>query len=400
MPRLYVASEAEILSGSVTDVYFVRTIEILKAYGLENTLIRVELHAYSLPKGYEWAVFAGLEEALKILEDRPVNVYAMPEGTLFKSLEPLMVIEGPAKHIIPFETAVLGALRHSTSIATRAARIKKLARDKQVLFFGLRSAHPAIAPVLDRAAYIGGCDAVSGVISRKYLNLEPKGTMPHILILIFGDPKLAWEAFDKIMPPEVPRIALADTMYDERVEALMAAKALGNRLFGVRFDTPSSRRGNMKLIVEEARWALKIHGYENVKIYVSGGVNECEVIELRDVVDGFGVGTSIAFPPSIDISADLIEKFVNGKWIPISKRGKMPGMKQVYRCRPGIRDFIVPWNSEPPICSEGSKPKQLLIKFLENGKLIRPLPTINEIRNYVLEQLNEIPEPEPTGECV
>jgi len=400
MPRLYIANESEILSGNVTDIYFVRTVEILKAHGLENTLVRVELHTYGLPKGYEWAVFAGLEEALKILENKPVNVYAMPEGTLFKPLEPLMVIEGPAKHIIPFETAVLGALRHSTSVATRAARIKKLAGNKQVLFFGLRSAHPAIAPMLDRAAYIGGCDAVSGVISRKYLGIEPKGTMPHILILIFGDPRSAWKAFDEVVSPEVPRIALADTMYDERVEALMAAETLKDKLFGVRFDTPSSRRGNMKLIVEEAKWTLKLHGYENVKIYVSGGVDECEIVELREVADGFGVGTSIAFPPSIDISADLIEKFVNGKWIPISKRGKIPGMKQVYRCRPGIKDFIVPWGAEPPVCPEGSKPKELLIKFLENGKLIRPLPTINEIRNYVLEQLEEIPEPKPTEECV
>jgi len=399
MPKLYIANEDEIVSGEVTDIYFVRTVEVLKAYNLENMLIRLEFHAYSLPKHYEWAVFAGLEEVLKILEGKPVNVYAMAEGTLFKSLEPIMVVEGPAQYIIPFETSLLGILRHNTSVATRAARIKKLARDKPVLFFGLRSAHPAIAPMLDRAAYIGGCDGVSGVTSLKYLGIEPMGTMPHILILIFGDPRKAWKAFDEVMPVKVPRIALADTMYDERVEALMAAETLGDKLFGVRFDTPSSRRGDMKLLVQEARWTLKIHGYENVKIYVSGGVDECEVLELRDVADGFGVGTSIAFPPSIDISADLIEKFVNGKWVPFSKRGKMPGMKQVYRCRPGLNDIIKPWSEEPPTCPDGSKPIPLLTKFLENGKLVRPLPTVDEIRRYVIEQLNEVPEPKPIEGC-
>ncbi len=397
MPRLYIATEDEIRAGQVTDIYFLRTVEVLEKYGLGDTWVRVEFHVYSLPKGYEWAVFAGLEEALRILEGKPITVYAMPEGTLFKPLEPIMVVEGPAKYLIPYETSVLGVLRHNSSVATRAARIKKLARGKPVLFFGLRSAHPAIAPMLDRAAYIGGCDAVSGAMSAKYLGLEPKGTMPHIFILIFGDPKKAWKAFDEVLPSHIPRIALADTMYDERVEALMAAETLGNKLYGVRFDTPSSRRGNMKLIIQEAKWTLKLHGYEHVKVYVSGGVDEEEVVELREVADGFGVGTSIAFPPSIDISADLIEKKVGDTWIPVSKRGKMPGMKQVYRCRPGLNDFVVPWNSKPPACPEGREPVPLLIKYMENGKIVQKLPGIEEIRRYVLEQLEEVPEPKPVS---
>jgi len=394
-PRLYIASIDEILSGEATDVYFVRTRRIIEEYGLSNTWVRMEIHAYSFPKGYEWAVFAGLEEALALFKGKKVNIYAIPEGTLFKPIEPVMVVEGPYSDISVYETSLLGILRHATSIATRAARIKKLAGDKQVLFFGLRSLHPAIQPMADRAAYIGGVDGVSGILAEKYLGLKPKGTMPHALILMFGDPVKAWKAYDKVLPEDIPRIALADTMYDERMEALLAAQALGDKLHGVRFDTPSSRRGNMKKIVLEAKWTLNLHGYKHVKIYVSGGVGEKTIVELRDIVDGFGVGTSIAFPPSIDLSMDIVEKKVGNEWKPISKRGKLPGMKQLYRCRPGLNDQILPWESPPPSCPDGSKAEPLLKKYMENGELIEELPSVEEIRRYVLEQLSELPEPTP-----
>ena len=125
----------------------------------------MELHTTKLPRGYEWAVYAGLEEVLHLLKDKPVTVYSLPEGTLFKPGEPLMIIEGYYDDFAVYETPILGILRHYTSIATKAARIKKLAGKRTILFFGLRALHPALAPMADRAAYIGGVDAVSGVAS-------------------------------------------------------------------------------------------------------------------------------------------------------------------------------------------------------------------------------------------
>jgi nicotinate phosphoribosyltransferase len=386
--RLYIASKEDILSGLVTDVYFIGTRDILRAKNIRKK-VRMEFHVVKLPKNYEWAVFAGLEEALYVLRGKPVTVYAMPEGTLFKPGEPLMIIEGYYDDLAVYETALLGILRHYSSVATKAARIKRLAMNKTVLFFGLRAAHPAIAPMLDRAAYIGGVDAVSGVASSKYLGLRPQGTMPHALIIVFGNQVEAWKAFDEVVEPSVPRIMLVDTFYDEREEALMAAKILGERLYGVRLDTPSSRRGSMRLIVEEVRWTLDIHGYKNVKIVVSGGIDEKEIVELRDIVDAFGVGTSIVMPPSVDISADIVEVFEDGAWRPVTKRGKLPGAKQVYRKRPGLND-IVTLLEKPGDIPDGYTP--LLRKYIDNGELVESLPDINSIRNYVLEQLREVPE--------
>jgi nicotinate phosphoribosyltransferase len=385
MPRIYSASPEEIKSGKITDVYFERTKKVVEASKFRDTLVRMEVHAYSLPRGYEWAVFAGLEEALAILEGKPVNVYSVPEGTIFRRKEPLMVIEGRYRDFGVLETAILGVLRFSSSIATKAARIKAAAGDKTVLYFGLRALHPAVAPAADRAAYIGGVDGVSGVEAREYLGLEPRGTMPHALIILFGDQREAWKNYAEMFGET---IALVDTFYDERIEAVMAAETLGEKLVGVRLDTPGSRRGRMRDIAEEVRWALDLIGRRDVKIIISGGIDEDKILELRDIADGFGVGTAISAAPSVDLSMDIVEVKRGDQWVPITKRGKMPGFKQLYLCPDGSR-HIAPWGSRVQ-CPSGGEAKPLLEKVMEKGRLTKDLPRLEEIRRYVLEQLKEM----------
>ncbi len=384
--RLYIASEEEILAGRVTDVYFARTKEILEKSGKADVKAYAEIHAYSFPRGYNWAIAAGIGEIAVLLEGKGIDVYAVEEGELFRVYEPVMAIDGRYIEYGIYESSLLGILRHATSIATKAARLKMAANGKTLLFFGIRSIHPAIAPMADVYALIGGCDAVSNILGAELAGVKPIGTMPHALILIFGSQQEAWKAFNNIMPPDVPRITLCDTLSDERFEALMAAETLGERLYGVRFDTPGSRRGDMRKIVEEARWALDLAGYKHVKIFVSGGLDEEQVQELADIADGFGVGTSIAFPPSIDLAMDLVE--VNGK--PFSKKGKLPGRKQVYRCRK-LHDTITPFNSELekcPICGEKVEP--LLKPLIKNGKIVRSMMKPLETRERVLKRLEQL----------
>jgi len=387
--RLYVASTEDILSGGITDIYFLRTKEVLRRFGLDSVRVRMEVHLGRLPRSFEWAVYAGLEEALKILSQRELTVYSLPEGTLVSSNHPVMIIEGRYYDICELETPVLGVLRHATSVATKAARFKRLLMDKVLLYFGLRGAHPAIAPMLDRAAYIGGADGVSGAFNEATIGVKPMGTMPHALIVVFGDQVKAWRAFDEVVEKEVPRIALIDTFDDERNEALLAAKTLGSKLFGIRFDTPRSRRGDLRELISEVKWVLKLSGYPNVRIVVSGGVSESSVIRLRDVADAFGVGTAITYPQPIDMSMDIVEVFKDGKWVPISKRGKLPGAKKVFRC--DVLDYeITYWYDKPSRCREN-----IMIKWLDNGKLTRELPSPQEIRDYVIKQLRKVPEPQP-----
>jgi len=388
--RFYIATEEEILSGKVTDIYFARTKEILEKTGKSGKKAYAEVHAYGFPKNYKWAIAAGIAEVAKLLEGKPVNVYALEEGEFFRLYEPVMALEGRYIDYGVYESSLLGILRHATSVATKAARIRLAAGDKTLLFFGIRSVHPVLAPLVDRYALMGGCDAVSSIIGAELAGVKPVGTMPHALILIFGNQADAWKAFDEIMPEEVPRITLCDTLSDERFEAMSAAEVLGEKLYGVRFDTPSSRRGNMRKIVMEARWALDLAGHKNVKIIVSGGLDEDQVRELADVADGFGVGTSISFPPSIDLAMDIVE--IDGK--PFSKRGKLPGRKQIYRCR-NLHDTVVPFGKgleRCPICGEPVEP--LLKPLIRDGEIVRDLLKPLEVRERVMRRLKQISEVE------
>ena len=384
--RFYIATEDEILSGKVTDIYFARTREVLEKSGKSDRKAYAEIHAYNFPRGYSWAIAAGIAEVAKLLEGKKVDVYAMEEGEFFRIYEPVMAIDGKYIDYGIYESSLLGMLRHATSVATKAARLRIAAGDKTLIFFGIRSVHPALAPMVDRYALMGGCDAVSSIIGAELAGVKPIGTMPHALILIFGSQAEAWRAFDAVVSKDVPRITLCDTLSDERFEALLAAETLGEKLYGVRFDTPSSRRGNMRKILVEARWTLDLAGHKQVKIFVSGGLNEEEVRELSDVADGFGVGTSIAFPPSIDLAMDIVE--VDGK--PFSKRGKIPGRKQIYRCG-NLHDIITPFNEELdecPIC--GGKVEPLLKPLIKNGEIVRDLLKPIEIQGRVLERLKKI----------
>ncbi|MFB0567814.1 MAG: nicotinate phosphoribosyltransferase, partial [Candidatus Bathyarchaeia archaeon] len=272
--------------------------------------------------------------------------------------------------------------------ATRAARIKKVAGEKPIMAFGIRRMHPALSPMLDRAAYIGGFDGVSSLKGAETIGAKPMGTMPHALIIAFGDQVKAWKAFDEVMPPDVPRVALVDTYYDEKIESIMAAEALKDRLYGVRLDTPGSRKGNFAELVREVRWELDVRGYRHVKIFVSGGLNEESVRVLSEAgAEAFGVGTSVSNAPTIDFAMDIIE--LEGRLV--AKRGKLGGKKQVWRCPKCLVDTVQLFKSPQPNCPEcGGKTQPMLKPLIEKGKIVAKLPKPREIRQYVLEQIKKL----------
>ncbi|MBC7254077.1 MAG: nicotinate phosphoribosyltransferase [Actinobacteria bacterium] len=379
----HVASNEDILGGKVTDVYFTNVIKALRHLDL-NPYVAAEVRAGSLPEDWEWAVFAGLEESLRLLEGRPVDVYAMPEGTLFRTEETVLIVEGRYQDFAILETALLGFLCQASGVATKAARCRVAAGERMVISFGARRMHPAITPMIERNAFIGGCDGVAVVASAELIGEKPLGTMSHSLLLCVGDEARAFQAFDATADAYIRRVALVDTFQDEKFGALTAAEALGDRLFAVRLDTPSSRRGDFLKIIREVRWELDLRGFREVKIFLSGGLDEHDILRYNAYADAYGVGTSISNAPVVDYSLDIVE--VEGK--PRAKRGKMSGKKQVFRCPSCEESLLRPWDEAPPSCGCGEKMEPLLRRYLEKGKLVQELPTPQRIRNYVLQQLS------------
>jgi len=385
----HTADPKEIKGGKLTDIYFVRTMQVLKAKKIDKW-VKAEFIAKRFPEDYGWGVLAGIEEAAYLLKDLKISARAMKEGTIFRAFEPVMEIEGRYTDFGLFETSLLGLLCQASGVATKAARCKKAAGDRRVISFGARRIHPVVAPMVERNAFIGGCDGVSVVKNAELIGEEPSGTMPHALILIMGDTVKATQAFDEVIPPKVKRVSLIDTFNDEKIEAIRVAEALGKKLFGIRLDTPSSRRGDFQKIIEEIRWELDLRGFGHVKIYVSGGLDEKRILALNPVVDVYGVGTSITNARVIDFAMDLIE--IEGK--PLAKRGKMSGAKNVFRCVRCGQDKMVPFRNNRgrsipggDQCPCGGRFKELLTPFVQNRKILWDLPKPQAIREYVLEQL-------------
>src|ERR671918_1046364 len=340
--RFNSATDEEIMKADVADSYFHKTMRILRARGLEDTPVHAEL-AYKTSDTDAWFVVAGLDEVAYLLDGLDVDAQAVPEGTICRPHEPILTLSGPYGAFAEHETAILGLLCQASGVATGAARCRLAAGDKPVISFGARRMHPAITPMIERAAYLGGCDMVAVDLAVERLGIPATGTTPHALVLILGSTAEAARAFDEVMEPEVPRTIIIDTFDDEKFGALLAARAIPDSISAIRMDTPGNRRGDFLDLMREVRWELDRGGFEHVKIFASGGIDVDYILHLNPVCDAYGVGGAIADAPMIDYSLDIVE--VAGK--DRSKRGKRGGRKRLLELKDRSHE-VVPESTPAP----------------------------------------------------
>jgi len=372
--RFNSATDAEILKADVADSYFHRTMQILRARGIEDTPVHAEL-AYKTSDPHEWFVVAGLDEVAYLLDGVEVDARAVPEGTICRPHEPVLTLSGPYGAFAEHETAILGLLCQASGIATGAARCRLAAGEKPVVSFGARRMHPAITPMIERAAYLGGCDMVAVDLAVERLGIPSTGTTPHALVLILGSTSEAARAFDEVIEPEVPRTIIIDTFDDEKFGALLAARAIPDSISAIRMDTPGNRRGDFLDLMREVRWELDRNGFERVKIFASGGIDVEYILHLNPACDAYGVGGAIADAPMIDYSLDIVE--VDGE--DRSKRGKRGGRKRLLELDDGRRIILPATAPAPEGASEVLSPLQ--------EQYFSP-PDIGALRRRVLDQLH------------
>ena len=315
----------EILSGDSADVYFARADSILAAEGLDP-LVTMEVFTR------HDAVLCGIDEAKNLLghvlaraDATETQLEALSDGDRIEPREIVLRIRGRYRQFGLYETAFLGMLAQSTGWATAARDVVDAAAPEPVISFGARHIHPDITDVLDYAAIVGGCVGASTPAGARLAGLAPTGTMPHSLVLIFGDTVEAALAFDRHLGPEVARVVLVDTFKDEAEEALRVAHALGDKLYGIRLDTPSERGRVTADLVHEVRARLDQEGYQHVRIVISGGLTPDRIQYFKEAgapVDSYAVGSYISGASPIDFTADIKE--LDGH--PIAKRGRIPGI--------------------------------------------------------------------------
>jgi nicotinate phosphoribosyltransferase len=311
-----------VLTGYTADNELHRALTILRNEGV-NPEVVVEFTAE------RDGVFCGITE-VKTLLDRVLpetgrEVWALDEGVTVSGGEVALRIKAPYASFGLFETAILGTLASCTGWATAASECVDSGDGIPVIAYGARHVHPEVVGVMDYSAVVGKCASSSSVVGQQLHGLTPSGTMPHSLVLLMGDTVRSILAFDKHMPPEVPRVALVDTFKDEAEESLAVAKALRERLRGIRLDTPKERGGVTPELVHEIRARLDQGGHSHVDIFVSGGITPERIREFVDAdapVSVFAVGYYIAAASPISFTADIKE--IDGK--AIAKRGRIPGL--------------------------------------------------------------------------
>ena len=383
--RFNTASDKQIKEGLASDVYFTRTLDEIAQSGTDKR-VAAEI-TVSGPLG-GWLAFCGLDEVLELLGGNDVDVYSIPEGSMIPPRDdhgipvPVMRIEGKYSDFGRLETALLGFICQATGICTYSTKIKRILGDTPYFSFGIRRMHPAISPMIDRAAYIGGSAGVSGILGAQLIGQDPVGTMPHALSLLVGD-DTAWKLSASDTREGQKKVLLIDTFMDEKFAAIRAAETIKGIDF-IRLDTPSSRRGNFGSLIREVRWELDLRGFKNIKIMVSGGLNAENISELKEAgAEAFGIGTSIVSAKPYDFAMDIVE--VEGK--PLTKRGKYSGGKNVYRCESCGSVRVEPASDREYICSCGNRVPNMIRLIMKRGSLTSRKENVKEIRERCMKDL-------------
>ncbi len=314
------APSDKIRTGETADIYFLHARDILQEER-RDPVVTMELFA-----GRQ-GILCGMREVIALLRSAcgPAGkLYAVDEGAAIADREVVLRIRDRYTRFGAYETAILGMLAHETGWATAARRCVQAADGIPILHFGARHVHPEVSARLEYAAIIGGCSGCATPAGARLAGMTPAGTVPHAFILCIGDTVEAMQAFDRHVDPSVKRIALVDTFKDEAEESLRVAEAFGDRLWGVRLDTPSERGRVTPELAREVRSRLDQAGYPNVRIVVSGGVDAERIERFRDAgapVDAYGIGHAISSAAPIDFTADIKE--IDGR--AVAKRGRIPG---------------------------------------------------------------------------
>jgi len=335
-------------AGYYSDTYFNRAREILERDGYHP---RVRMQVFQRRD----AVLCGIDEALAILrlctgheaagawvDGWPdLAVRALHDGDEIAPFEPVLTIEGDYALFAHLETCYLGVLSRRTRIATNAREIVSAADGKEVLFFPARFDHHQMQTGDGYAAYISGALGVSTDANAEWWGSRGMGTVPHALIAAYGgDTVLATQKFAEYIDPSVHVISLVDFDNDCVATSLAVARALGDRLWGVRLDTSGTLvdtslwsqmgtfvpTGVVPQLVRNVRAALDAAGFPSVRIVASGGFDpeKIRAFEAEDVpVDAYAVGSAFFDGTGrFDFTADIVALERNGAWTECHKVGR------------------------------------------------------------------------------
>ncbi|HMM54391.1 MAG TPA: nicotinate phosphoribosyltransferase [Candidatus Desulfobacillus sp.] len=410
------------MSVLLTDFYQLAMLQAYHERGMNETAV-FEFYVRGMPENRNFLVAAGLEQVLDYLEGLRFtpqeldwlaasgrfrrdfvdalaglrfegDVAAMPEGSVFFADEPILRVVAPLPQAQLVETRIINLMQLQILVASKAARVRLAAPERQLVDFGLRRAHGAEAGLFSaRASYLAGFDGSSNVLAGMKWGIPVFGTMAHSYIQAHDSELQAFEAFARSHPGGTT--LLIDT-YDTEAAA-RALLPLARRLAGegipigaVRLDS-----GDHGAHARSVRRILDEGGLAKVKIFASGNLDEYAVQALLAggaPIDGFGVGTRM------NTSADLpylecVYKLQEYAGVARRKRSEgkatWPGRKQVLRqldASGRLRGDTL------TLLREEGGPPGLLAEVMRGGRRLAPSPGLAEVRRHALAELARLPE--------
>jgi nicotinate phosphoribosyltransferase len=413
----------------LTDLYELTMAAAYFVQGKHRDLATFELSIRRLPENRNFLLAAGLEQAVEHLLDlrfshedlaflrrHPMfqsvpadffeyltmvrfsgEVWAAAEGSIVFAEEPLLRITAPVVECQLAETFLLSMLTFQTMVATKAARVVQEARGRSVVEFGSRRAHgPQAGLLAARAAYLGGCDATSNTLAGKVFGIPTAGTFAHSWTMAFDEEVDAFRAFVDLYGEQ--STLLLDT-YDALGGARRAAR-FSEQFRGVRLDS-----GDIVALSKQVRQILDENGHAGSTIMASGDLNEYRIRDYLAAgapLDSFGVGTELVTShdaPSLSGIFKLVEIERGGQLFYTAKfsdeKATWPGKKQVFRFCDNDGQFAYDLlgraeEEGEPAAKLGEE--RLLHKIMSGGRLIDPLPSLEDSRRYAARNLAKLPE--------
>ena len=353
------------------------------------------------------------------------DIWAIPEGTVVFPQEPILTIRAPAIEAQLIETYLLLCINHQSLIATKANRVVRAAAGRTVLEFGSRRAQGPDAAILGaRAAYIGGVNGTACTISDQLFGVKASGTMAHAWVQMFDTEYEAFKAYCEMYPNNAT--LLVDTYNTLKSGVPNAIKAfndvlkpLGITKCGIRLDS-----GDMAYLSQKAREMLDEAGWTDCQISVSNSLDEHliqAVLRQGAKIDLFGVGERLITAKSEPVFGGVYKLVAveeeDGSVTPkikISENvGKIttPHYKKLYRfigndTHKAIADYMCvydetvddsqdieifdPENTWKRKVVYDYTAKELQVPVFKNGELVYELPTLEQIRDYCIQQVETL----------
>lgn len=430
-------------TGSYTDQYQLAMGQVFFLKKTHHNIASFDYFFRKLPFKGGFAIFAGLENLLEVLETLRFDqkdldflkkegfdpeyleflknfrftgkIYSVREGDVVFQSEPIVRVEAPIIEAQIIETFLLNILNFQTLIATKARRTALQAKGRTLIDFGLRRAQATGGYYASRAAVIGGFAATSNTRAGRDFGIAVSGTMSHSFIQSYEDELMAFREFAEINPENsVLLVDTYNTLQSGVPNAIIVGKEMqqkGQNLKAVRLDS-----GDLAYLSRKTRQMLDEAGLPEVKIAVSNQLDEFlikSLLEQDAPIDIFGVGTNLVTGKP-DAALDGVYKLAYYNDRPSIKLSEtiekvtLPHKKQVFRILDDSGNFIGadiitvadekapmkmfhPFDPLKTLSLENYQKEPLLQLVMENGERTSAPQSLNEIKTFSEERLAKLP---------